>query len=71
MREKVSEVIILAQIARKLNVMFRLLVPPIFTFILVIKISIFILIPTLTIIFPVFLIPSGPTIAQKVHSPIG
>ena len=54
-----SEVVILTQFARKINLMFRLLVPPSIAGILVIKIGIFILFPTLTIVFTLFLIPSG------------
>ena len=66
-----SEVVILTQFARKLKLMFRLLVPSSIAGVLVIKICIFILVPTLTIIFTLFLIPSGPMAAQKVHSPFG
>ena len=54
-----SEVVILTQFARKLNLTFRLLVPSSIMFILVIKIGIFILVPTLTIIFTLILIPFG------------
>ena len=53
-----SEVVILTQLARKLNLTFRLLSPPSITGILVI-ISILIPIPTLTIIFTLLFIPSG------------
>ena len=58
MRAQVSEVVLLTQFARKLYIMFRLLVPPSITSVLVIKISIFVLVPTLMIIFHIFLIPS-------------
>ena len=54
-----SEVVLLTQIARKLNLTFRLLVPPSILGILVIRIVISILIPTLMIIFTLLLIPSG------------
>ena len=47
--------------------MFSLLVPPSITSILVIIISIFILIPTLMIIFPFFLIPSRLLVALLVR----
>ena len=53
-----SEVVLLTQFARKLNLTFRLLVPPSIAGVLVIKIGIFILVPTLTIGFTLFLIPS-------------
>ena len=53
-----SEMVILTQLARKLNLTFRLLVPPSIMFILVINIGIFVLIPTLTIVFTLFPIPS-------------
>ena len=55
MRAQASKVVLLTQFARKLNLTFRLLVPPSITVILVIKIGIFILVPTLTIMFPFFL----------------
>ena len=58
-----SEVVLLTQLARKLYLMFRLLVPPSITSVLVIIISIFVLVPTLTIIFTLFLIPSRLLIA--------
>ena len=61
-----SGVVILTQFARKLNLMFRLLVPPSIAGVLVIKIGIFILIPTLTIVFTLFLIPSGLLVALLV-----
>ena len=54
-----SEVVILTQFARKLNLTFRLLVPHNITVVLVIKIGIFVLVPTLMIVFTLFLIPSG------------
>ena len=54
-----SEVVILTQLSRKLNLTFRLLVPPSISGILVIRIGIFILIPTLMIVFTLLLIPSG------------
>ena len=57
MRAQVSEVVVLTQFGRKLNLTFRLLIPPSITGILVIKIGIFILVPTLMIIFTLFLIP--------------
>ena len=53
-----SEVVILTQLARKLNLTFSLLVPPNISGVLVIRIGIFIPIPTLTIVFTLFLIPS-------------
>ena len=52
-----SEMVLLTQFARILHLTFRLLVPPSIS-VLVIIISIFVLIPTLTIIFCFFLIPS-------------
>ena len=54
-----SEVVLLAQLARKLNLTFRLLVPPSISGVLVIRMGIFILIPTLTIVFTLLLIPFG------------
>ena len=67
-----SEIIVLTQLARKLHLTFRLLVPPSIS-VLVISITILFLIPTLTIIFSFqavgFLL--GSTIARKAHSPIG
>ena len=54
-----SEVVILTQFVRKLNLTFRLLVPSSIAVVLVIKIGIFILDPTLMIVFTLFLIPSG------------
>ena len=53
-----SEVVILTQLARKLNLVFRLLVPPIISGVLVIRVGIFVPIPTLTILFTLLLIPS-------------
>ena len=52
-----SEVVLLTQLARKLNLTFRMLVPPSIFGVLVIIIGIFILIPTLTIVFTLLLIP--------------
>ena len=73
-----SEVVILTQLARKLNLTFRLLVPPSIAGILVTKIGIFNPIRTLTIVFTlssysiwVVGYPSGLTIAAKAHSPFG
>ena len=54
-----SEVVILTQLARKLKLTFRMLVPPSISGILVIRIGIFIHIPTLTIVFTLLFIPSG------------
>ena len=65
-RAQVSEVVILTQLVRKINLTFILLVPPSITVILVIKIGIFILIPTLTIVFTLFLIPSRLLVALLV-----
>ena len=62
-----SEVVILTQLARKLNLTFRLLVPPSIAGVLVIKIGIFILISTLMIVFTLFLIPSGLLVALLVQ----
>ena len=53
-----SEVVFLTQIAKKLKLTFRMLVPPNISGVLVIKIGIFIPIPTLMIFFTLFLIPS-------------
>ena len=58
-RSQVSEVVILTQLERKLSLTFRLLVPPRIVGILAIRIGIFIPIPTLAIIFTIFLILSG------------
>ena len=57
MRAQMSEVVVLTQLARKFHLMFRLLVPPSIS-VLVVIISIFILVLDLTIIFSLFLIPS-------------
>ena len=67
MRAQVSEVVILTKLARKLNLTFRILVPPSITVVLVIKIGIFVLVPTLMIIFTLFLIPSGLLVALLVR----
>ena len=53
-----SEVVILTQFARKLNLTFRLLVPPSISGVLVIRVGNFIPIPILTIVFTLLLIPS-------------
>ena len=53
------EVVLLTQLARKLNLMFRLLVPPSILGVLVIRVGIFILIPNLMIVFTLLFIPSG------------
>ena len=53
-----SEVVILTQLAKKLTLTFRLLVPPSIVGILVTKNGIFIPIPTHTIVLTLFLIPS-------------
>ena len=78
MRAQVSEVVILTQLTRKVHLTFSLLVPPSIMSVLVIIISIFILIPTLTIIFSFFSYSfqaagflSGLAIVWKAHSPIG
>ena len=52
------EMVILTQLVRKLNLTFRLFVAPSIVGILVIRIGIFIPIPTLTIVFTL-LIPFG------------
>ena len=62
-----SEVIILTQITRKIHLTFRLLVPPSIISVLVVIISIFVLIPTLMIIFSFFLIPSRLVVAFRVR----
>ena len=54
-----SEVVILTQLTRKINLTFRLLVLHSISGVLVIRIGIFIPIPTLTIVFTLLLIPSG------------
>ena len=51
--------VIFTQLARKLNITFRLLVSPRILGILVIRIGIFIPIPTLMIVLTLLLIPSG------------
>ena len=72
-----SEVVLLTQLARKLNLMFRLLVPPRISGILVIRIGIFILSHPYDCFYPssysfrVAGYPSGPTIVLKAHSPFG
>ena len=58
--------VVLTQLARKIHLMFRLLVPPSISF-LVIIISVFILVPTLTIIFTLFLVPFGLPVALLVR----
>ena len=62
-----SKVVILTQFARKINLTFRLLVPPNIMSVLVIIIGIFILVPTLMIIFTIFLIPSEMLLAFQVR----
>ena len=54
-----SEVVFLTQLARKLNLTFRLLVPASISGVLFVRVGIFIPIPTLTIVFTLLLIPSG------------
>ena len=66
-RAQVIEVIILTQLARKFNLTFSLLVPPSITGILVIIISIFIPIPTLTIILTLLFISSGLLVTLPVR----
>ena len=66
MRAQVSEVVVLTQLTRKLHLTFSLLVPPSITSVLVIIISIFVLIPTLTVILPFFLIPSRLLVSLRV-----
>ena len=53
-----SEVVVLTQLTRKLHLTFSLLVPPAFRAFLSLLLEFFVLIPTLMIIFPFFLIPS-------------
>ena len=65
MRAQVSEMVVLTKLARKLHLTFRLLVPPSIS-VLVIIIRIFILFPTLMIIFSFFLIPSKLLVAFRV-----
>ena len=62
-----SDVVILTQFERKLNLTFRLLVPPSITFVLVVKIGIFVCFPTLRIVFTLFLIPSRLLVALLVR----
>ena len=62
-----SEVVILTQLTRKLHLTFSLLVLPNITSILVIIIRIFFLMPTLTVIFPFFRIPSKLLVALRVR----
>ena len=62
-----TEVVILTQFEKKLNLTFRLLVPPSITIVLVIKIGIFVLVPTLMIVFTLFLIPSGLLVSLLVR----
>ena len=62
-----SEVVLLTQLARKLKLTFRLLVPPSISGVFVIRVSIFILIPTLMIIFSFYLIPSRLLVALLVR----
>ena len=62
-----SEVVLLTQLARKLNLISRLLVPPIISGVLVIRIGIFIPIPTLTIVFTLLLIPSRLLVTLRVR----
>ena len=62
-----SEVVVLTQLARKLNLKFRLLVPPSISGVLVIRIGIFIPIPTLMIVFTLLLIPSGLLVSLLVR----
>ena len=52
-----SEVVLLTQLSRKLNLTFRMLVPPRISSVLVIRIGIFIPIPTLMIVLTLLLIP--------------
>ena len=59
MRAQVSEVVVLTQLTRKLHLTLRLLVPPSIVCVLVIIITIFIFMPTLTIIFSLFLFLLG------------
>ena len=61
-----SEMVLLTQFARKLHLMFRLLVPPSIS-VLVIIIRILVLVPTLMIIFSFFLIPSRLLVSFRVR----
>ena len=54
-----SDVVLLTQLVRKINLTFRMLILPGISSILLIRIGISILIPTLMIIFTLLLIPSG------------
>ena len=65
MREQVCEMVLLTQFARKIHLTFILLVPHNIS-VLVIIIRIFVLVPTLTIIFPFFIIPSRLLVALLV-----
>ena len=67
MRAQVSEVVLHTQFSRQIYLTFRLLVPPSIAGILVIKISICILVPTLMIFCTLFLIPSGLLVALLVR----
>ena len=70
MRAQVIEVVILTKLARKLNLTFRIIVPPSISGILIIRIGIFIPIPTLMIVFTLLLIPSGllvTLLVQQLH----
>ena len=67
MRAQVSEVVLLTQFSMKLYLTFRLFVPHSITGILVIKISILVLVPTLMIVFTLFLIPSELLVALLVR----
>ena len=66
MRAQVSEVVLLSQFARKLNLTLILLVPPALRAFLSLKLAFFVLVTTLTIIFTLFLIPSGLLVALLV-----
>ena len=62
--------IVLTQLAREIKLTFSLLVPSSISAILVIIVSILILIPTLSIIFTLFSIPSGllvTLLVQRLH----
>ena len=61
-----SEMVILTQLARKIHLTFRLLIPPSIS-VLVIIIRIFVLNPTLMIIFSFFLIPSRILVSFRVR----
>ena len=66
MRAQVSEVIYPAKLARELDLMFRILVPPNITIFLFI-IIIFVPIPTLTIVSSFLLIPYGLLVSLMVR----